>query len=283
MHLGNKKKGEKMRKNTKSKSEKKGIWKIILPIIIAILGGIGITVAINTTENGGIKVQIEYAPEVIPALIENDEGEVFEDETIPTVEDIDGGGEFQDKDTGLSISEGDVYYELGAIEWVDTSSPEAFKESVYGRCIIANNVYGAQCVSLARAFWWDYAGFDVSTCGTGLAKGMMNCADDNAKDKFKVIWDVNEIQNGTWIVLDGSWTGHICMAMGPVKNGYVACLGENQGGNSCPGVAGAAANIINLSVKNFIGGYTPYDYIVPEPEPEPEPVPDVPDTGIVKF
>lgn len=161
------------------------------------------------------------------------------------------------------------------MESVNTTSPEAFRDSVLDRCIIANNYYGAQCVSLARAFWFDYAGFDVSTCGTGLAKGMMNCAEQNAGDKFKIIWSVDEIQDGTWIVLDGSQTGHICMAMGAAKDGYVACLGENQGGKSCGfGVGGSAANIINISLKNFIGGYTPLDYIVP--------VPVTPDTGIVK-
>lgn len=267
-----------MSKNTKSKNDKKGIWKVLVPVIIAILGGLGITVAINTTETG-FKVEIEYSADVLPALIENDEGQIFEDTTLPTIEEIDGGGEFKDKDTGLSELDEELYYELGAIEWVNTDTPEAFKESVYGKCIIANNYWGAQCVSLARAFWWSYAGFDVSTCGTGLAKGMMNCAEDNARDRFEIIWNVDEIQTGTWIVLDGSYTGHICMAMGPVKNGYVACLGENQGGNACPG-GGSSANVVNISVKNFIGGYTPVDYIVPEPEPEPTPI--APDTSIVK-
>ena len=267
-----------MNKNKKAIS-KEGIWKIVIAAVIAILGACGITVAINTTENGGLTVHIEYAPENLPALIENDEGEVLEDITLPTVEDIDGGGEFKDKDTGLSTSDGEVYYDLGAIEWVDTSTPEAFKESAYGRCIYANNYWGAQCVSEARAFWWDYAGFDVSTCGTGLAKGMMNCADENARDRFKVIWSVDEIQAGTWIVLDGATTGHICMALGPVTNGYVACFGQNQGGTPCP-KGGAAGNVVNISVKNFIGGYTPYDYIVPDPDPEP--TPSAPDTGIVK-
>lgn len=202
-------------------------------------------------------------------------GEIEND--IITVEEIDGGGMFKDN---LNVEEGesDFYYELGAIEQVDTSSPEAFKNSTIGRCIIANNYYGAQCVSLARAFWWSYAGYDVSTCGTGLAKGMMNCADENARDKFKIIWNQDEIQNGTWIVLDGSRTGHICMALGKARNGYVSCLGENQGGIPCEyGVGGAGTNIINISLKNFIGGYTPVDYIIPEPEPEPTPI--APDTG----
>ena len=110
---------------------------------------------------------------------------------------------------------------------------------------------------------------------------MMNCAEENARDKFKVIWNTKDIQKGTWIVLDGKTTGHICMALGKVKDGYVSCLGENQGGKACEGgIGGAGTNIINISVKDFIGGYTPLDYI--EPEPAPEPAPSAPDTGKLK-
>lgn len=264
------------KKSTKKKKQIREDWKktIISGILALIVGTIGITIGINTN-NGKIEVKINYADE--PAMIEA-EGEYSED--IPTVDEIDGGGQFQDT-MNVDGGESDFYYELGAIEEVDTSSVEAFKKSTLGRCIVANNYFGAQCVSLARAFWWSYAGFDVSTCGTGLAKGMMNCPDENARDRFKVIWNTDEIQAGTWIVLDGSRTGHICMALSKVNHGYVTCLGENQGGIPCEyGVGGAGTNIINISVKNFIGGYTPVDYI--EPEPEPEPAPLSPDTGIVK-
>lgn len=264
------------KKATKKKASKKKEISpyaiLIAPLVLAILGGIGLSVMI-TTADGEIKVKINYSEEKV---ILGDEGEYIDE--IPTVEEIDGGGQFKDK---LNIVDGEsaIYYELGSIEQVDTSSPQAFKDSTLGRCIVADNYFGAQCVSLARAFWWNYAGFDVSTCGTGLAKGMMNCSDENARDKFKVIWNKDEIQEGTWIVLDGSRTGHICMALGSPINGYVQCLGENQGGEPCDyGVGGSGTNIINLSIKNFIGGYTPLTYI----QPEPEPTPLVPDTGINK-
>ena len=262
----------------KSKKAKKSFLKdkscygiLAAPLILAILSGIGITVMVKTSE-GDVEVKINYSNEKV---ITGDEGEYIEE--IPTIDEIDGGGKFKDTlDTDKDNK--DLYYELGAIEEVDTSSPEAFMKSTLGRCIVANNYYGAQCVSLARAFWWNYAGFDVTTCGTGLAKGMMNCADDNAKDKFKVIWNKDEIIEGTWIVLDGSRTGHICMALTKPINGYVQCLGENQGGAPCDyGIGGAGTNIINLSLKNFIGGYIPLTYIPPEPDPEPTPLP--PDTG----
>ena len=259
------------KKKAKKADLKKKLVQIFTPLIIAVLSGLGITLAI-TTNQGKIEVKIDYASEPV---MTGDEGAYEGDETeVPTVDDIDGGGMFQDM-INVDGAEPALYYELGSMEQVDTSSPEAFKNSTLGRCIVANNYYGAQCVSLARAFWWDYAGFDVSTCGTGLAKGMMECSEDNARDKFKVIWDVQDVQEGTWIVLDGKTTGHICMALGKVKYGYVSCLGENQGGIPCEnGIGGAGTNIINISVKNFIGGYTPLTYIPPTPL--------VPDTSSVK-
>lgn len=276
-----KKKGT--RRKTKSKKTKQtGIWKILISLLTTILASLAIVGVVVNIPKKDVKVQIEYNETSTPLTIKakGDAGEYVEE--IPTVEEIDGGGRFQDTISGDDTS---LYYEKGSIEEVDTSSPVAFMNSTLNRCIIASNYFGAQCVSLARAFWWDYAGFDVSTCGTGLAKGMMECSEENARDKFKVIWDKSEIQAGTWIVLDGKTTGHICMALSKPVGDYVSCLGENQGGIPCEyGVGGAGTNIINLSLKNFIGGYTPITYIPqePAPTPGPEPTPSTPDTGIVK-
>lgn len=250
------------------------LYVILGALAVALVIG-GISVKLN---EGKIEIDLPtytMSEEQLEPLYEGDLGEI--DEDVITIEEIDGGGLFKDE-LNAATGEEDFYYELGAIEDVDTSSAMAFKNTTMGRCIVANNYYGAQCVSLARAFWWSYAGYDVSTCGTGLAKGMMNCAEENARDKFKVIWNTDEIQEGTWLVFDGTTTGHICMALSKVKNGYVSCLGENQGGRICGnGIGGSATNIVNINVKNFIGGYTPLDYL--EPEPEPEPTPDAPDTG----
>lgn len=204
----------------------------------------------------------------MPAFIEDDRGEIVELEAIPTMEEVDGG-QFKDKDTGVSVVEGE-YKDLGWSETFNVSSPESFKNETLNRCIIANNYYGAQCVSLARVFWWSYADRDVSTCGTGMAKGMMKCSAENAGDDFLVYGseDKSEIQAGDWLVFDGGEYGHIGMALGPVINGYVTLLGENQGGHSCgDNVGGSATNIININIKNLIGFYRPKAYIKPEPEP----------------
>lgn len=248
----------------------------ILGFLCLALAGIGIGVKINS-ETGEITINpVTYSEEQIPAFIEDDKGEVIEVEGIPTVEEVDGGL-FEDKDTGLSTAEGD-YEDLGWSETFNVSSPEAFKNDTLNKCIIANNKWGAQCVSLARVFWWSYADRDVSTCGTGMAKGMMECSEQNAGDEFKVFWseDYSQIQAGDWLVFTGGQYGHVGMALGSVHDGYVTLLGENQGGTACP-EGGSATNIINISIKNLIGFYRPKAYIKP-----PKPTPVAPDTGIVK-
>ena len=248
----------------------------ILGFLCLALIGIGVTIKINS-ETGEIIINpVTYSEEQIPAFIEDDKGEVIEVEGIPTVEEVDGGL-FEDKDTGLSTAEGE-YEDLGWSETFNVSSPEAFKNDTLNKCIVANNKWGAQCVSLARVFWWSYADRDVSTCGTGMAKGMMECSEQNAGDEFKVFWseDYSQIQAGDWLVFTGGQYGHVGMALGSVNKGYVTLLGENQGGTACP-EGGSATNIINISIKNLIGFYRPKAYIKP-----PKPTPVAPDTGIVK-
>ena len=103
---------------------------------------------------------------------------------------------------------------------------------------------------------------------------MMNCAEENAGEDFVIYWNdaKDKIQAGDWLVFDGGLYGHIGMALGEDNNGYVALLGENQGGKACE-IGGAATNIINISLKNLIGFYRPKAYI------KPEPAPIAPDTG----
>lgn len=248
----------------------------ILGFLCLALIGIGVTIKINS-ETGEIIINpVTYSEEQIPAFIEDDKGEVIEVEGIPTVEEVDGGL-FEDKDTGLSTVEGE-YEDLGWSETFNVSSPEAFKNDTLNKCIYANNKYGAQCVSLSRVFWWSYADRDVSTCGTGMAKGMMECAELNAGDDFIIYWadQKSEIQAGDWLVFNGGRYGHVGMSLGSVHDGYVTLLGENQGGAYCDG-GGAATNIINISIKNLIGFYRPKAYVKP-----PKPTPVAPDTGIVK-
>lgn len=261
-----------------AKQEKNKTWAIATGIVIAVLAIIGAAVGVNsnvavqTTEEGATKIEatIEYSGGHSPAVVESDDGnlelengELVEsdqgnlkiDDDIPTVESVDGG-QFEDV-------EGDGEYEdRGWSENYDTSSIEAFKNATLGKCIIANNVYGAQCVSLVRVYWWGLANRDVSTCGTGAAKGMMLCAEENAGDDFEIHWGADgfgDVAGDVGVWGGGTW-GHTAIALGPVYNGHVAVLGENQGGAACAG-GGAATNIINLSTNGMVGYYRPKAYI----------------------
>lgn len=261
-----------------------------LTLIISIMT-VGLVAIIKETPSGddvkaesntselleNINAEINFSNEDIPALIDNGQGsleelDTIDGEKIPTVEEVDGGL-FEDATSGTSAVEGN-YQDLGWSEEYNTSSPTAFKDATLGKCIIANNIYGAQCVSLARVFWWSYANRDVSTCGTGMAKGMMECSSENAGNEFEVYWknDADKIQAGDWLVFTGGKYGHVGMALGSLSNGYVALLGENQGGRACQG-GGAATNVINLNISNLIGYYRPKAYIKSTPvNPDSKPV-----------
>lgn len=277
--------------------------KIICGIAVVLIAIIGCILGFTHSfpENNEVKAQdnetlesvnaeINFSDKNLPALIENDQGEVeeintIEGEEIPTVEEVDGGL-FEDITTGTSVTKGE-YHDLGWAEEYDVSSPTAFKNATIGKCIVANNIYGAQCVSLARVFWWSYANRDVSTCGTGMAKGMMDCPAENAGDEFDVYWknDADQIQPGDWLVFTGGRYGHIGMALGNLNNGYIALLGENQGGKACyPG--GSATNVINLNISNLIGFYRPKMYIKHAPDnPKEKPViiDEIPLTGCAQW
>ncbi|MBQ5918168.1 MAG: LysM peptidoglycan-binding domain-containing protein [Lachnospiraceae bacterium] len=124
------------------------------------------------------------------------------------------------------------------------------------------------------AFFYNYAGRILNTCGTGAAKGTIadGCWQKNAGNEFMMIWNPRDIQAGDIAVYSTGQWGHIGMAMGGYNNGYFALLGQNQGGRACPG-GGAAGNIINLSTRDFIGAFRPKAYIKPEPAPTPDSTP----------
>lgn len=205
------------------------------------------------------KATIEYAKESVPTIIVNENG----DEQVidaPTIDFIDG----------VEIPADDKSAD-GQGAYHDTTTYMTYYNSVgIGNCI--NNAFGAQCFALANDFWENYTGRALSSCGTGAAKGTLNCYDYNAGDEFEMVWDVYELQPGDWVVTKGGTWGHIFMAMGYYNNGYIAGFGQNQGGGYCP-MGGAATNVVNLNLSTFGGAFRPKTYIKPEPTPEPTPTP----------
>lgn len=249
----------------------------IKALIMAILGlavglPVGITLTPKTegdTKTVEVEVQIdtggavEFGKTDEPVDITAEALDAIPQDDIKTVETVDGGKIDQFSGQG---------------EWYPTDTYEAFIRATMNKCVSEGNPFGAQCVSLAQAYWNSYAGYGVDLCGTGAARGMWACKENNAKDSFVLIENAADVQPGDWIITNGGTWGHVAMAVGYYNNGYIAVYGENQGGVLCP-EGGSQPNVINLSMRTFLGAFRPKDYIIPEPEPE---TPEAPDTSILK-
>lgn len=246
---------------TKSKSRaqasvnpKKLTWKsavaFIITLVVGLLGG---GVFISLTSDGEIVVQpasVELAEEQVPALIETDDGEV-EVLNVPTVESVDGGE--------IKECPEDEECGLGAYVYVDVTSPQTIRASLEGKCVDVDGYYGSQCWDTSAAVSENMTGRRLSTCGTGSASGMMKCWEQNAGNDYDVIWDALDVQPGDIGSWGGGEHGHTGVILGHYNNGYVAVLSTNQGGKPCEG-GGSSANVINMSMKNFLGAYRWKEY-----------------------
>lgn len=259
-------------------------WKdlvgLILAVVLGILAGAGIDLAVRPTKDGDLVIEattaIELAETQVPALVETEEGEIEVIEA-PTVEAVDGN-QLTDE-----CPEGEEECGKGRYIYAPTETPQAFKDYTYGGCWNTDGAWGAQCWDLADLFFQNYAGRNFSTCGTGAAKGAWNCKEKNAGDEFELIYDATSLQAGDWVIFGSGQYGHVGMALGGYNNGYVALLGQNQGGSPCEG-GGSSANVINISLSSFVGAFRPKSYIKPEPTPEPEPEPEpIPISGCIEW
>lgn len=241
------------------KLDLRAIVATIAVLIFGIVAGTGI--GINVAPEGDVVVEttaaeysIELSETQVPALVENADGEI-EEILAPTVETIDAEQAFSDEEIP----------DFGKGAWRDMSSPDAYKNNVIGQHIDFDGKYGEQCVDPFAEFHYNYTGRWLSTNSTGAAYGLWDARDYNAGSDYDLITDVSQLKPGAWAVFGGGQYGHVGMVVGYPNNGYIALLGENQGG--APGVnGGAAVNIINISLKNFRGAFFPKMWVVPEPE-----------------
>ena len=241
----------------------------ILIMILGICGSIGITINLKQTPEEVIidsSFSIQLSENQIPATIETLDGEI-EIMSVPTVEEIDGNQLINE------CPEDEEECGKGKYIYAPTDTYVSFKDYTYGKCWDIDSSWGAQCWDLAALFWMNYTnnGRTLSTCGTGAAKGAWNCKEENAGDEFELIYDATQLQAGDWVIFGGGQYGHVGMALGPYNNGYISLLGQNQGGYNCDS-GGSATNIINISTKQFLGGFRPKSYIKVQPEPESIPI-----------
>lgn len=242
---------------------KKHLKKIIIALaglIVMVLAGL--TFTINLGGGKAITISIEKADKKVPALLTDENGEDIELE-VETVKNVDA--------EIISVEEPGGQ---GKFIYAPTDSPIAFKDYTLGHCYNTDDHYGAQCWDLGDLFWQNYAGRRLSTCGTGAAKGIWKCKEEVAGDDFELITDPKSLQAGDWIIFTNGKYGHIGMALGDYNKGYIALLGQNQGGSACE-QGGSATNIINISLKSFAGAFRPKAYVIP---PAPAPAPVAPNT-----
>lgn len=248
---------------------------ILITIIVAIIVGATVNINLNQTETQTqIEATIQYSPEQKPAIVEETGQGEIKTEEIPTVESVDSNGPVTEVNN-QECPEGEECGRGANVPTLDISSPQAFANQTLGVCIDVDGYFGSQCWDSIAAYFINYTGHTLYTCGTGAAKGTIaeGCWQKNAGNEFTMIWDPTQIQAGDIAVYSTGQWGHIGMAMGDYNNGYFTLLGQNQGGNWCPN-GGSAGNIINLSTRDFIGAFRPNIYIKPEPAPEPEPTPE---------
>ncbi len=240
----------------------KSIVGAIIVIILAITGGYSLGMTVSP--EGDITLETNYAMELseeqVPTMIETAEGEI-EVTQAPTVEEVDGG-KIEECPEGEECG-------MGAYVYVDVTSPQTIRESLEGDCVNVDNFAGSQCYDTSAAVSENMTGRRLTTCGTGAASGMMDCWEQNAGNDFYVAWDSAEIIPGAIVQFKGGQYGHTGIAMGYPHDGYVALLSTNQGGKACPG-GGSSANIINISLKNFIGAYIWKEYLKDDEPSEPE-------------
>lgn len=237
----------------------------ILLTIIGIL--VGANVFPNTEYKSNTEFvlddyKIELSVKPVDTLIETEDGSI-EVEQYPTVEAIDGGNINCENESECG---------LGQYIYAPTETYTQFKDYTIGKCWNTDGYFGSQCWDLGDLFWQNYAGRNLSTCGTGGAKGAWLCKDQNAGNEFDLITDKTQLQAGDWVIFNGGQWGHVGMALGGYNNGYVALLGQNQGGSPCE-QGGSSTNIINISLKDFAGAFRPKTYEKPSPEPTPTPIP----------
>ena len=239
-----------------------------ISIILTIIGVlVGANVFPNTEYKSSTEFvlddyKIELSVKPVDTLIETEDGTI-EEEQYPTVEAIDGGNINCENESECG---------LGQYIYAPTETYTQFKDYTIGKCWNTDGYFGSQCWDLGDLFWQNYAGRNLSTCGTGGAKGAWVCKDQNAGNEFDLIYDKTQLQAGDWVIFNGGQWGHVGMALGSYNNGYVALLGQNQGGSPCE-QGGSSTNIINISLKDFAGAFRPKTYEKPSPEPTPTPIP----------
>lgn len=156
----------------------------------------------------------------------------------------------------------------GAIYSVSTSSYDAMRNEVIGRGFDIDGYYSFQCWDGA-ALLWQQLGRNLSTGGTGAAKGCWTHARDiNTGNDFELVANQNALRRGDVVVFGGGQYGHIGFVDSVNGDGTINVLGQNQNGNG----NGSPFNVIRMSLGNFLGAFRLKKWNVAPPVVQPAPV-----------
>lgn len=155
----------------------------------------------------------------------------------------------------------------GAVYSVDISSYDAMRNNVIGRGFDIDGFYSYQCWDGA-ALLWQQLGRNLSTGGTGAAKGCWTHArDHNAGTDFDLVTNQNTLRRGDVVVFGGGQYGHIGFVDSINGDGTINVLGQNQNGT----MNGSPFNVIRMSLGNFLGAFRLKRWNVAPPVAQPAP------------
>lgn len=103
-------------------------------------------------------------------------------------------------------------------------SARQFIDATYGKSYDMDGAYGPQCWDYGDYFWMTQVGRQLSTGGTGCAKGCWTVASArkaNAGSEFDLITDKYKLKYGDWVILGDGQYGHVGMV-------YSTNFGKNQ-------------------------------------------------------
>lgn len=130
-----------------------------------------------------------------------------------------------------------------------------------GTYVDTDGWWGAQCWDYANAFWRSQVNRILQTGSHHSASDTWRQSREvNAGTEFGTFSNKTLIKRGDWIVISSSVdaVGHIALAAEDYGTGSdpsrLKCYGQNQGGTPVP-QGGAAINLVDLDITNFIGAF----------------------------
>ena len=128
----------------------------------------------------------------------------------------------------MPMMTGNVYAaQYNGYQTVPISSYDAFRSATFGNGYDVDNAYGNQCWDGA-ALLWHQVGLTLQT-GNREARGCWNLKrNENASDKFELIYNKEDIRRGDIVVLDIGDYGHIAFADADYSGNTLSLYGQNQ-------------------------------------------------------